>query len=261
MCRGIPSFSAQCKCPKLGGFAMMASATKGLRSCSGSWSSIPIHSSTVCFRGSTPRPLPVSMHDLQVPRKISAMPFLLFPTSPLRNVSKPGIKPGFLTIKAMSSAGSPPMLKNSSPFSMTKSLNVGCVASRTLWPYVSLSTLPRATKGCTSPREPTTWITTLRGGGGSCPGAPPRNSGTYGGGGAGSRCDWVSCRWICGRMSCERARLFWSMVMLTRPSSATMAFVPRPLFSLDIWPGSSVYAGGASGFGGSCSSSCAPSKP
>lgn len=110
---------------------MMASATNGFLSCSGSCSSMPIHSSTVCLSGSTPRPLPVSMHDLHVPRKISAMPFLLLPTSPLHSVFIPGIRPGFLTIKAMSSAGSPPILKNSKPFSMTKSLNVGCVASRT----------------------------------------------------------------------------------------------------------------------------------
>lgn len=182
----MPSFSAQCKCPKDGGFAMIASATKGFRSCSGNWSSMPIHSSTVCLRGSTPSPLPVSMHDLQVPRRISAMPFLLLPTSPLRRVSKPGIRPGFLTMKAISSAGSPPMLKNSSPFSMTKSLKVGCVANRTRWPYVSLSTFPSATNGCTSPLEPTTCMTTFSGGGGSWPGAPPRNSGMKAGGGAGS---------------------------------------------------------------------------
>lgn len=29
-CSGTPSFSAQCMCPKLGGFAMMASAINGL---------------------------------------------------------------------------------------------------------------------------------------------------------------------------------------------------------------------------------------
>jgi hypothetical protein len=60
---------------------------------------------------------------------------------------------------------------------MTKSLKVGCVANRTLWLYVSFSTLPNATNGCTSPRDPTTCMTTFSGGGGVCPGAPPRNSG------------------------------------------------------------------------------------
>jgi hypothetical protein len=219
---------------------MIASATKGFLSCSGSCSSMPIHSSTVCLSGSTPRPLPVSIHDRQVPRRISAMPFLLLPTSPLQSVFMPGIRPGFLTMNAMSSAGSPPMLKNSRPFSMTKSLNVGCVASRTRWPYVSFSTLPRATNGCTSPLDPTTCMTTFRGGGAFCPGVPPSDSGMYGGGGSGSSWAWVSWRWICGTMSCESARLFWLIRIFTRPSSATVAFVSSSSLSLWSVPGTSL---------------------
>jgi hypothetical protein len=36
ICNGIPSFSAQCMCAKLGGFAMITSATNGLDSVAGS---------------------------------------------------------------------------------------------------------------------------------------------------------------------------------------------------------------------------------
>jgi hypothetical protein len=46
-------------------------------------------------------------------------------------------------------------------------LNVPCVASRTRWLYLFLSSIPRATKGCTSPRDPTTCITIFNGGGAS----------------------------------------------------------------------------------------------
>lgn len=71
-----------------------------------------------------------------------------------------GMTPGFLTIYAISSAGSPEMLKNSMPYPSTKPLNTGWVAGRIRCPN-SFSLRARATNGCTSPREPTTCITIL----------------------------------------------------------------------------------------------------
>lgn len=94
------------------------------------------------------------------------MPFRLFPTSPSFNDFIPGIRPGFLTINAINSVGSPPMSKNSNPFSSTNFLNVPCVARRTRCPYF-MSSRPRATNGWTSPRDPTTCMAMLRGGGAS----------------------------------------------------------------------------------------------
>ena len=149
-CNGMPSFSAQWQCAKLGGFAMIASATNGFAF---AFPRTEIPLSKPPSELPTSIPLPASIHDLQQPLNISYIPFRRLPMSPFRTVSNPGIlvmldfmgkqmspndgrthSPGFLTIKAMSSAGSPPMLKNSSPFSSTKSLNVGCVARRTRWP-------------------------------------------------------------------------------------------------------------------------------
>ena len=119
-----------------------------------------------------------SAQDLQQPSIISAMPLRLLPTSPSFSDFIPGMRPGFLTIKAISSAGSPPMLKNSKPFSSTNFLNVPCVARRTRCPYVFLRTRPSARNGWTSPREPTTCMTTLSGGGASVD-LPPRYEEVY----------------------------------------------------------------------------------
>lgn len=69
-----------------------------------------------------------------------------------------GMRPGFLTMKAISSVGSPPMEKNSRPEARTKDLKVACVATRTRWP-ADWRAAPRARKGWTSPRLPTSWIT------------------------------------------------------------------------------------------------------
>ena len=162
------------------GFDAAAAAASGVI-CFGSF--VFIHSVTVSSVTATPVPSPASKQERQQPRIISAMLFRLAPISPFRRESNPGMSPGFLTINAMSSEGSPPMLKNSSPFSSTNSLKVGCVARRTRWPYVSLRTLPSATKGWTSPKayqpafqkmlvrhvplDPTTWITTFILGGGT----------------------------------------------------------------------------------------------
>ena len=138
---------------------MIASATKGFVDES---PSIPIPLSRLerlsrCSSDALiPVPSPSSMQDRQQPCTISYIPLRRLPTSPLRRESIPGIRPGFLTMNAMSSAGSPPMLKNSRPFSATNFLNVSWVASLTRCPYVFFRTLPKAMKGWTSPREPTT---------------------------------------------------------------------------------------------------------
>ncbi len=148
-CSGTPSFSETWIWAKLGGLAMMASATKGLFDGSYLSSTLsPVSSfSNLEKLGAGPNPLPVSMQDLQQPSIICSMPFLRLVTSPLFKASKPGISPGFLTIKAISSAGSPPILKNSRPFSSTNFSKTGCVAIRTRWWYVSLKTLPNAING------------------------------------------------------------------------------------------------------------------
>src|ERR1700722_4166430 len=125
-CRGMPNFFAMCICAKLGGFAMMASATNGF---SNGLPPMPLSKlalpSSRLSEASMPVPSPASMQDLQHPVIISYIPALRFPMSPFLSESIPGIRPGFLTMKAMSSAGSPPMLKNSKPFSVTKSRKVG----------------------------------------------------------------------------------------------------------------------------------------
>ena len=94
---------------------MMAWATKGFTFRGLPWS--PLTSS-------------VSAQDLQQPWRISAMSLRRLPTSPSFSDCIPGMRPGFLTMKAMSCVGSPPMSKNSSPFSSTNFLNVPCVARR-----------------------------------------------------------------------------------------------------------------------------------
>lgn len=152
---------------------------------------------------------------------ISSIAFLRLPTSPDLSESNPGISPGFFTMKAISSWGSPPMLKNSNPFSSTKDWKTGCVASRTLCPYVDFNVFPRAMNGWTSPREPTTWITTFNFGGGVCPGNPPKAGGMYPGGSG--ICSSFSTResWLlkAGTSKFESRLVFWLMLMFTRPSS------------------------------------------
>lgn len=104
---------------KLGGFAMIASATKGLPE---SWSA--------------------SMHAFQQPSIISSIIALFFWISPERRASMLGNSPGFLTIyykrvrleisciarleslTAIKAAGSPPIGKNSKSALVTKDLNV-----------------------------------------------------------------------------------------------------------------------------------------
>ena len=146
------------------------------------------------------------------------MPLRRLPTSPLRRVSIPGIRPGFFTMKAMSSAGSPPMLKNSNPFSSTNALNVGWVASRTRCPYRSCKVLPKATNGCTSPREPTIWTTTFNGGG-ACSALPAKWGGMKGSGCAAASACW-RLSWLCraGTSRSESLRELWRILILTRPS-------------------------------------------
>lgn len=114
---GKPSFSAQCKCANEGGLAMIASATNGIGSfrtpdALGSFCAPKILDGSVA---SVSSPFPASKHERQHPRRISRMTLRRFCTSPLRTVSKLGISPGFLTMNAISSAGSPPMQKNSKP--------------------------------------------------------------------------------------------------------------------------------------------------
>ena len=99
----------------------MASATKGL-----AVSFIQsFQSDLVEFEASMPVPSPASMQDLQQPLMISSIPLRRLPTSPFRSESKPGMSPGFLTMNAMSSDGSPLMLKNSRPFSSTNFWKTG----------------------------------------------------------------------------------------------------------------------------------------
>src|ERR1700755_3568141 len=74
-CNGIPNTCAQCKCAKLGGFAMMASATNG-RAEMGSG----------------------SIQELQKPFSISPTIFLFSFTSPAFRLCILGINPGFLTM-------------------------------------------------------------------------------------------------------------------------------------------------------------------
>ena len=88
-----------------------------------------------------------SMHDLQQPSSMTYVSFRCSLICPFAIVLKAGNSPGCFTMKAMSFAGSPPMLKNSSSFSSTKSLKIGCVAIRTRWFHFFFKTRPNATNG------------------------------------------------------------------------------------------------------------------
>lgn len=129
----------------------MASATKG-------FASLRDAVTSEGSRNMGSSPFPASIHARQHLLKISRIAFRLFCTSPLRIVSKLGIRPGFFTMYAISSAGSPPRLKNSRPKSSTNAWKVGWVAIRTRCPNC-LSVRPREMNGCTSPLEPTIWMT------------------------------------------------------------------------------------------------------
>jgi hypothetical protein len=100
-------------------------------------------------------PLPVSKHERQQARMMLRMALRLRCISPCRSASSFGIRPGFLTMYAINSAGSPPMLKNSSPCSSINRWKIGCVATRIRWPNFR-NVKPRDTNGWTSPLEPTT---------------------------------------------------------------------------------------------------------
>lgn len=129
---------------------MIASATKGCLS-------------PIILRFDTSFSSSVTLiHARQNPWNISYMESRFLPISPALTVEMDGISPGFLTIKAISSAGSPPTEKNSRPESRsTNSLNAGCVAIRTRCPCSSLSSFPSFRKGCISPLLPMTIITRL----------------------------------------------------------------------------------------------------
>ena len=149
-----------------------------------------------------------------------------------------GMRPGFFTMNAISSAGSPPIGKNSSPDLRTNERKVSCVAIRTRWP-VAWRAVPRARKGWTSPLLPTTWITMFNrrgalsclGRAGSCVGLESStvgswpSTGVYWGGGVEGRSSSIaaSC-WI----SLLAMRLIVeSTTKSTRPSSASVSGVSR----------------------------------
>jgi hypothetical protein len=102
-----------------------------------------------------------SKHDLQHPSSICRTISRLFRTSPLMAERPEGMRPGFRTMKAMSSPGSPPMSKNSIPCLSTRPLKAAWVARRIRWPE-RCNSLPMDMNGWTSPRDPTTWMTILR---------------------------------------------------------------------------------------------------
>ena len=105
---------------------------------------------------------PSSTQLLHAPSNTSIIPLLLLLTSPFFKLSTPGTKPGFFTINAINSPGSPPIEKNSTPgTSSTKDLKTGWVAIRTRCPCVWESSEARDKKGWMSPREPMSWITML----------------------------------------------------------------------------------------------------
>ena len=98
------------------------------------------------------------MHDLQHPYMISFISRRRFWIAPLRIVLKAGMRDGFLTMKAISSSGSPPMQKNSNSASSTTSRKARWVANRTRCPC-AFSSFPNAMNGCMSPRDPITCMT------------------------------------------------------------------------------------------------------
>lgn len=138
-CTGIPNFCPQCTWAKLGGFATIKSATNG--------ASLPVFGFPFFTSSKSHVPSPSSIQDLQHPTIILATIFRCLATSPLLRTSKLGSSPGLRTMYAMSSCGSPPMLKNSRPFCSTNDLKMGCVATRTRCLQVDFRAWPRATKG------------------------------------------------------------------------------------------------------------------
>lgn len=186
---------------------MIASATKGfgfLRDSNSSERSRDMGSS----------PFPASVQERQHRLKTSRISFRLLCTSPSRTVSKLGIRPGFFTMNAINSAGSPPRLKNLNPKSSINVWKVGWVAIRTRCPN-NLSASPREMNGCTSPLEPTIWMTMFNLGVGIPVAFPARVEN----GGTDSVPSWgSSCK--AGAKSLEILRALDSMLMSMRPSSA-----------------------------------------
>lgn len=185
---------------------MIASATKGFGSfCDSNWFEESRHMESI--------PSPASMQERQHLFKTSRIAFRLCSTPPLRTVSKLGTRPGFLTMNAISSAGSPPRLKNSRPKSSTKDLEVGCVAIRTRCPNF-FSARAREMNGCTSPREPMIWMTTFN----LVMGIPIASPASTENGGTDSVSSWPSfCK--AGAKSAESLRALESILMSMRPSS------------------------------------------
>jgi len=122
-CTGIPNFCPQCTWAKLGGFATITSATNG--------ASLPVLIFPFLTSSKSHIPSPSSIQDLQQPTIILATIFRCLATSPPLRTSKLGSNPGLRTMYAMSSCGSPPMLKKSRPFCSTNDLKMGWVAIRT----------------------------------------------------------------------------------------------------------------------------------
>lgn len=152
ICSGMPSFSAQWMWANDGGFAMMTSAMNG------TFITQDLAPQGMLFRLSLQSQR--RKQERQHPSSILDMALVCFSMTSPRIDSIFGMIPGFLTIYAINSAGSPEMLKNSMPYPSTKPLNTAWVARRIRCPN-SFSLRARATNGCTSPREPTTCITIL----------------------------------------------------------------------------------------------------
>ena len=145
---GIPSFSAQWTCANEGGFAMMAFAMNGLDA----------SMLSACAAGRLS-----SKQERQHPSMISRISDRFSLIWPVLIVSNFGRSPGFLTIYAISFFGSPPISKNSSPWSSTNCLKSACVAIRIRCP-TCLRATPKATNGWISPRDPTIWMTIFNSG-------------------------------------------------------------------------------------------------
>lgn len=160
-----------------------------------------------------PVPSPLSKQDRQHPVKILFISRRRRWIAPLRIVRISGIRPGFFTINAINSAGSPPILKNSSPCSSTVSRKERCVASRTRWPCEARY-FPIARKGWISPRDPTTWMTMFRRKGHRS--SSPGGKHTEGLWSAGPR--GYGCSLVWRAMRCSQG-LFGVRFMLSRPSS------------------------------------------
>ena len=133
-CNGTPNFSAQCTCAKLGGFAMIASATNALGSLR--FRAPPLFFSPFCFIAIPAFPVPSegSKQACQLFPTISRIIFLFRQMSPDVHALDRGISPGLATMYAINSCGEPPRSKNSIPWLSTKSRKTLCVARRTRWP-------------------------------------------------------------------------------------------------------------------------------